>query len=262
MNYPAHRDRYLPAMTLAEINAMPDKAKIPVVVTTGSIEQHGKHLPVCVDAMLGEAWLERSLSQLPDEIQLLVSPPITFGKSNEHSGFPGTLSVSEVVLRKQLMAIAKQLFEWGFRVLAIVNTHGGNSSLLNYTIREIQNELEMVVRRIRLNGDLNVSEQESLYGFHAGEVETSWMLEIAPGLVDMSQATCEFPARIVDPGELRPEDAPAIFSWISGDISESGVMGDATIAKAEKGKRWMEQGSQALADAFVKLSKWTAERFG
>jgi creatinine amidohydrolase len=73
------------------------------------------------------------------------------------------------------------------------------------------------------------------------------MLEILDGeAVDMSKASCHFPARIEDPGELRPECAPAIFSWVTADISPDGVMGDATAGSAAKGKRWMELETEAL----------------
>ena len=130
MIYPSYRDRYLPAMTLADIEALPNKHQIPVIVGTSAIEQHGRHLPVAVDALLAEAWLERSLSLLKVETKLLVGPPITFGKSNEHSGFPGTIYVSKKTLRRQLLCIARQLHAWSFRVMRVVNMHGGNSDVL------------------------------------------------------------------------------------------------------------------------------------
>ncbi len=79
------------------------------------------------------------------------------------------------------------------------------------------------------------------------------MLAATEGVVRMDRAVCEYPARPEDPGELRPENAPAIFSWISRDISQSGTMGDATAASEEKGKRWMEEASSALAQRIIEL---------
>ena len=262
MTYPNYRHRYLPAMTLSELEALPNKHLTPVVIGTGSIEQHGRHLPVAVDALLAEVGLERSIALLDPDVKLLVGPTITYGKSNEHIGFPGTVYISKESLRNQLFAIARQLNVLGFKVLAVYNTHGGNVAVLNYTLREIQAELGMAVGLIRQSADLGLSEQESSYGFHAGEVETSWMLDIWSDAVDMSQAVCEYPAKIDDPGELRPEDAPAIFSWVSSDLSESGVMGDATAATEEKGKLWMDAVCHSLAGTFVRLEKWTEKHFG
>jgi creatinine amidohydrolase len=100
----------------------------------------------------------------------------------------------------------------------------------------------------------SLSSQESEYGFHAGEWETSLMLAAAGKLVRMERAVCEYPARIDDPGELRPENAPAIFSWISSDISKSGVMGDATAATLEKGRQWLDAASDALARRILELT--------
>jgi creatinine amidohydrolase len=100
---------------------------------------------------------------------------------------------------------------------------------------------------------LGISAQEAAFGMHAGEVETSWMLAAAPSLVDLSAAVCEYPARLEDPGELRPELAPATFGWITRDLSVSGVLGDATAATRAKGERWMELRARALAKAIAGL---------
>lgn len=255
MSYPSFRNRYLPAMSPSQIEALPKKETIPVVIGTGSIEQHGPHLPVAVDVLLAETFLERSLSLLSDDVQLLVGPTITYGKSNEHMGFPGTLAISKKTLRRQLFCIAKQLSAWGFRVMRIANFHGGNTSVLDYTLREIEERYKMSAKRLQPQFEMDLSEQEATYGFHAGEVETSWMLDIWPESVDMSKAVCEYPASLDDPGKLRPEDAPATFAWASCDVSESGIMGDATQGSAEKGKRWMELCSCALAEELANIAK-------
>lgn len=262
MIFPSYRNRYLPAMTAAEIDALPDKASIPVVIATGAIEQHGRHMPVAVDSLLAQVWLDRSIPLLPEETRLLVAPPITYGKSNEHVGFPGTVFISKRTLRRQLFCIARQLHAWGFRTMAVLNTHGGNISVLKYTLREIHKELGLSVGFVRSRFSFSISEQEASYGFHAGEVETSWMLDAWGEHIDMSEAACEFPARVEDPGELRPEAASAIFSWVTSDLSKSGVMGDATLATPEKGREWARQGAETMAEALLSLERWAADRHG
>lgn len=249
------RSRQLTAMTLAQIQALPDKARAPVIVTTGAIEQHGAHLPLAFDALMGQVWLDRVLALLPADAPCYVGPPITVGKSNEHTGFPGTLSISKETLRLQLLAIARQLKAWGFRTLAILNTHGGNSSVIAYTLWEIQDVHGLRAVMLRPDVELHppLSSQEAAYGFHAGELETSWLLAEAPHLVDMTKAACEYPAGIDDPGELRPEAAPATFAWASQDVSQSGVMGDATAATAEKGERWIAQLAKGYAARILEL---------
>jgi creatinine amidohydrolase len=243
--------RRLTAMRLTEIAALPDKERAVVVLTTGAIEQHGRHLPVAVDALMGEVWLERALAMLPTDFACYLAPPITIGRSVEHAGFPGTLTVSKETLRLQFLAIARQLNAWGFRRLAVHNTHGGNLAVLGYTLREIEATLGLRASLLQPQWDFELSLQEATFGFHAGELETSWILVAAGELVDMSEARCEWPAQIDQPGVLRPEVSPARVAWITRDLSESGVMGDATVATREKGERWLEHGARCLAAAIV-----------
>lgn len=241
MSFPSYRARYLPAMTLAQIDALPDKAATPVIITTGAIEQHGPHLPVAVDSYMGQLWLSRIFAALPADVPALVAPPITVGKSNEHVGFPGTLTLSKDTLRLQLLALARQLHAWGFRRLLFLNTHGGNTSVLIYTRREIEFTLGMHTAWLSPGVQLDLPAQEAAYGFHANTVETAWLYATAPGLTRPELAPCHYPARIDDPGELRPESAPATYAWASQDISPHGVMGDATIATAAQGAFWLDQ---------------------
>ncbi len=254
--FPAYRHRYLPAMTRGRIATLPDKAWAPVLLATGAIEQHGPHLPVAVDSLLGQMWIGELIKHLPPGASCYVAPPITIGKSNEHVGFPGTLMISRDTLREQILLVARQIAAWAFRSLIIVNTHGGNSAVLHSTMREVRAKLGL--RCAFIGGDYqpDLSAQESTYGFHAGEYETSLLLATAPRLVTMETALCHYPGHLEDPGELRPECAPATFAWASQDISPSGVMGDATAATAEKGARWRD-GLVAARSAW--LARWCAE---
>lgn len=236
-------------MTRAQIAQLPNKRDAVVILTTGAIEQHGRHLPVAVDALMGQVWLERALAILPADFPCYVAPPITIGRSVEHTGFPGTLTVSKETLRLQLLAIARQLHAWDFRRLAVHNTHGGNLAVLGYTLREIHATFGFQAELLRPQCNFGLSTQEETFGFHAGELETSWMLAVAPALVDMTAATCEWPARLDQPGRLRPEASPARIAWITCDLSKSGVMGDASAATKEKGESWLKHGAEGLAAA-------------
>lgn len=238
--FPSYRERYLPAMTSAQIHALPDKARTPVLLGTGAIEQHGPQLPVAVDAFLGQVWLSHLCAALPADFPAVVAPPITVGKSNEHVGFPGTLYISKATLRLQVFAIARQIQAWGFRSLLLVNTHGGNTSVLRYTAREIAVELGVRVDFLRNSAQLDLPPLEAAYGFHANTMETALLYALAPRFTRPEAAPCHYPARLEDPGELRPENAPATYAWASQDISPHGVMGDATAATAEQGRRWLD----------------------
>lgn len=251
--FPSCRARYLPAMTPRQIDALPDKAWAPVLLATGAIEQHGPHLPVAVDSLMGQVWLTRALALLPAAASCYVAPPITIGKSNEHTGFPGTLTISKDTLRALLWAIARQIHAWGFRHLAIINTHGGNLAVIVYTLREIGAALGLRCGVLAPKVDLGLPAQESAFGYHASTTETAWLLALAPQFVDRSAAACEYCGRVDLPGELRPERAPATLAWVTADLSKSGIMGDATAATAEQGARWLDQISAAYATAIAEL---------
>jgi creatinine amidohydrolase len=255
MTFPSYRDRYLPAMTPRAIAALPDKAWAPVIVATGAIEQHGPHLPVAVDALMGQIWLSLALARLPAGASCYVAPPITVGKSNEHTGFPGTLAISKETLRELLLALATQVRAWGFRHFAVLNTHGGNTAVIATTVREIRARYGLRAGVLPTKLELGLSAQEAAYGIHAGEVETSWLLAAAGSLVHLDRAVCEYPAQLHDPGELRPVAAPATAAWATRDLSASGIMGNAPAATAEKGRRWLEQGATHLAEAIAAVGR-------
>jgi creatinine amidohydrolase len=255
MTFPDYGGRYLPAMTLSRIRALPDKAWAPVILATGAIEQHGPHLAVAVDALMGQVWLSLALSRLPAGASCYVAPPITIGKSNEHTGFPGTLMISRDTLRSQILAVARQSHAWGFRSLAVINTHGGNVPVLVPTLREIRALYGMRAAILPSKPVHDISAQEATFGIHAGEVETSWIMAAAGRLADSSRAVCEFPAQIDDPGDVRPVAAPALVAWASRDISKSGIMGDAAAANAEKGERWLGIGATAYAEAIAEVCR-------
>lgn len=253
--FPAYRERYLPAMTPGQIAALPDKAWAPVIVATGAIEQHGPHLPVAVDSLMGQVWLTRALARLPAGASCYVAPPITIGKSNEHTGFPGTLTISKETLRALLWAIARQIHTWGFRHLAVLNTHGGNTAVVIYTLREIGASLGLRCGLLAPAFDLDLPPQENAYGYHANTAETAWLLAVAPQFVDLPGAVCEYCGDVNTPGELRPERAPATMAWVTADLSKSGIMGDATVATAAKGAAWIEHGADRYAAAIAELCR-------
>ena len=252
--YPAsRRARYLPGLSRAALQAVADKDKALVILPVGAIEQHGPHLPVGVDALLGEAACMGLHQRLPVDAPVWFGPSLALGKSNEHLDYPGTISLSARTLRRLIMAQIDAFHALGFRQFALLNTHGGNSSVIVYTLREIQQRPEVRAGMLKIPTTPELSAQEATWGFHAGEWETSLMLALRPDLVAMDRALCHYPARLEDPGELRPENAPAIFSWMTRDIAPEGVMGDATKADATKGQRWFDAAMDKLAEQVRQL---------
>ncbi len=253
MSWPSYRERYLPAFSADGIAALPNRSSAVVILTIGAIEQHGPHLPVGVDALLGQIFLDRALPRLPASAPVYVAPPIQVAKSNEHTGFTGTLILHRERLRQQIFAVVHQLVEWGFRRIQVLNTHGGNSSLIKSTLRELKLRYDLELGLLPIAFPLDVEQREALYGIHAGEFETAILMAACPGLVVPAAAVAEWIGALEDPGELRPELAPATYAWKTLDISASGVMGDATAATVEKGERWLDAIAESLAGALRAL---------
>ncbi len=245
--WPACRPRYLGALTRDALEALPDKDSSLVILPVGAIEQHGHHLPVGVDSILGQARLHHALLLLPGNAPVYVAPPLTFGKSTEHEGFPGTVSIPGQALRQVIISMATQLRALGFRRLGIFNTHGGNSAVIVYTLREIQDGAAFCAGLLSGSYIPIQDALEATYGFHAGEWETSLMLACCPSLVRMEQSVREYPPQALDPGSFQLGNGPAVSSWLTRDLSVSGVIGDATLGSASKGIRWLTESSSALA---------------
>lgn len=246
--------RQLGAMTPDRLHAAAHLPGAVAVLPTGAIEQHGPHLPVGVDAILGQGLLARALERLPDSVPVFAAQPVVVGKSNEHADWPGTLTLSTRTFAALVRAQVSELHRLGFRRIAIFNTHGGNSAVLVPLIRELQNLPGLRLGMITSGFKAAQSPQESAYGFHAGEWETSLMLALAPGLVRRARAVCHYPAQLDDAGELRPEGSALSLAWSTRDIAPQGVMGDATLATPAQGEHWVEGTAASLAERLALLA--------
>ena len=80
-------------LTWPQVQAIP-KDNALLVLPTAAIEQHGHHLPLATDTLINNLLLGHALAKLPAEAPVYALPPVCYGKSNEHLGFPGTLSLS------------------------------------------------------------------------------------------------------------------------------------------------------------------------
>jgi creatinine amidohydrolase len=98
-----------------------------------------------------------------------------------------------------------------------------------------------------------VSKQERTYGFHAGEIETAFLLYGTPELVHTDQYTSNYIARVDKPELLKPEGSSANFAWLTRDIAPSGVMGDPANATAENGERWVNEAAVKIAEILTAM---------
>jgi creatinine amidohydrolase len=239
-----------------QVDALPRESTL-LILPTAAIEQHGHHLPLATDILINNFLLGHALAKLPAELPVYALPPVHYGKSNEHIGFPGTLSVSAATFMAVLRDIGASLSSAGFQKLVLYNTHGGNTSLIDVMARDLRAEFGLRTFALHGSGGIafeGLSEQERAHGFHAGEVETALLLAAAPELVDRSAYTVNYIANVAKPDLLKPENAPATFAWLTRDIAASGVMGDPRPATAENGKRWLDQAATRLAAALQAMA--------
>ncbi|MBI3960353.1 MAG: creatininase family protein [Chloroflexi bacterium] len=261
-------NRQLAHHTWSEVAAL-DKTEGVVILPIGAVEQHGHHLPLLTDALIVNRMLEAALAALPDDVAAWALPTLPYGKSNEHTGFPGTVSLSAQTLMAVLHDIARSLADAGFRRLAFLNGHGGNAALLEMTAREIRVATGLLCFSLQpalfMQPPFSISDEERRFGFHGGELETSLLLTIAPELVQMERAVRHYadypvPAPSPETGEGRGGGSslfffgPASSAWLSRDWSESGIFGDATLGTAEKGDALIAAGGQRLADLIRVIS--------
>ena len=65
------------------------------VLPLAATEQHGPHLPLGTDVMIGEAYLARVRELLPATLPVTFLPLQPVGISTEHIDYPGTLTLSD-----------------------------------------------------------------------------------------------------------------------------------------------------------------------
>ena len=245
-----------------QVDALPRESTL-LVLPTAAIEQHGPHLPLATDTLINNLLLGRALEKLAPELPVYALPPVHYGKSNEHIGFPGTLSVSAATFMAILRDLGASISSAGFRKLVVYNTHGGNTSLIDVMARDLRAEFGLRMFSLHGSGGVpfeGLDPQERAYGFHAGEVETSFLLASMPKLVDRTAYTTNYIADISKPELLRPENAPAIFSWLTADIAPSGVLGDPRPATPEKGERWIEEASTQIVKLLEAMFRYPDQR--
>jgi len=250
----AWEERFLPRLSSPEIRDLP-KENALVILPVGAVEQHGPHMPVMTDALIGEAVLTRTMELLPKDSNVWLLPPLSYGKSNEHLDFAGTISLSASTLLQVLLDIAASVKRSGFRRLLLLNTHGGNQDLLLVAAREIRIATDLMVFYISpgsLAGLADfVTEEEREFGIHAGDYETSLVMAVKPDWVRAGQRIREVPD--VASYQYLTLEGKIRFAWVMADISESGISGDATGATAEKGEIILGRIAAQLANALQEM---------
>lgn len=249
-------ERFFPYLTWTEIDSLSDKENIVIIQPIGAIEQHGPHLPIAVDSAISLGVLGKTLSKLERNIPAYALPCLYYGKSNEHDGFPGTITLKAETLLSVIKEMAASIYQAGFRKLVLMNSHGGQPQIMEIAARDLHQEhpdfavFPLFTWRVpNIAGEL-LTPQELTYGIHAGDAETSIMLALLPERVRMEKAVKEYPSPLPQDSLLSME-GKLPFAWLTRELTKTGVMGDATVATFEKG----EQILNSVADGWVQVIK-------
>ena len=155
----------------------------------GACEQHGPQLPLSTDAVFADGILDSVLCGLEPALPIWRLPCQSIGFSPEHQNFPGTISLSAPLLLDLVDQVGTQLAAMGVQRLVLFNAHGGQIGLLQVAARQLRARCPSLAvlpcflwSGVEGLADL-LPEQELLHGLHAGQAETSLMLQMAPDLV-------------------------------------------------------------------------------
>ncbi len=218
-----------------------------VIVVCGSCEQHGHHLPLDTDNIIG---FETALA-IAEKTDMLVMPPVMYGQVWSAKGFPGTISLKPQTLKLILREIVESLHQQGVRHIVLMSGHNGNYSILKELARDLLDDYgwENIWHfPINLKGEAAKKAKSPAPNLtvHAGELETSMVLHYTPQLVSPEKATREFP--------IPPEDYPyRPMHW--NTFLSSGSFGDGGAATAELGKELCEEIICQTAERICRLLK-------
>lgn len=230
-------------MTWNEINAL-DRSTV-VVIPFGAMEQHGLHMPMCTDALIGDALAVRLDAACSNS--LLIVPMQWLGLSTHHMRFPGTITASPETFIAMAFEIISSLAQAGFTKFLILNSHGGNASALDVVL----NKCKVAFHSCTFAGvtywnaaaaDLSELRASTRGGMgHACELETSLVLAQRAELVRLDK--------------LAPDGCWPVSPYLAKDmlhggtaslaatfdqISANGSVGDPRTASAEKGEMFFQ----------------------
>lgn len=207
------------------------------VFSVGAIEQHGPHMPIIVDSLLGTAIARLVAKNLGNA---LVAPTIRPGFSPHHMDFPGTITLRESTLTALIVDYCTSLASHGFKVIVVISSHGGNTSIVKMACQEAQHAIDettLIVPITNLMSYYEAQYDRSNEGYHATRIETSCILSLAPELVHMDRAQ-----DWNNPISSDIKDVSALLGLRSVKFfAPDGVMGKPTTAEAELGKKVLNQ---------------------
>lgn len=245
-------------LTWPEINQAVQAKKV-VVVPIGSTEQHGHHLPLDVDVVCPTGIAHAAARLIPDDV--LVMPPIVHGYTAHVMDFPGTINIHYEHFIRFVVDVGKSLAYHGFKKVVLFNGHGSNAPNLDLAARRVnlETDAECVATSwwnlLTVDKGFMPSWRESKFPggcAHACELETSVYLYFDEDNVRKDRiADGDIAFHVTHPSDFQWVDLfsagpGTVVSW-TASYSDTGVLGQATLATKEKGERAVKEAARQLA---------------
>jgi creatinine amidohydrolase len=238
---------FLGEMTSPEVEAFLRESQT-VIVPIGSTEQHGPHGPLLTDVLVPNEVARR----VAPRVGAAVAPTVNYGLSYPHVGFTGLVHIRVPTFMALVEDLCASLAAIGFRTIVFLNGHYDNTYAIAYACATAAARMPTGVRAFPVNYWDGMTQAEAAEffdpsnGLHANRGETSAVLAIDPGLVDMDAANEEFPPfpEVTNAGAVHT----AFFFSSPGSVhraTQSGTWGDAREATPEFGERYLEVVSEA-----------------
>ncbi len=240
---------------------VPDQETI-AILPLGAYEQHGPHLPMETDAIIAGALAVRLAAAVEGRLPVELLPVEPVGYSPEHLDFPGSRSLRYDEAVERWLGIAGAVRRRGIRKLVMLNAHGGNSPLTTIVATEARVRFSMLAvatswTRFGVPEGL-IEPGDKAIDIHAGAIETSVMLALAPGRVAMDRAR-DFPSfqrELIGANRHLRAYGPHAFGWKMRDLNPDGAAGNAAAATAALGERIVAHALAGLVELLGEVHRF------
>lgn len=222
-----------------------DKDRV-VILNVSATEDHGPHMPLDTDTVLGMAVAEGVAKATTDEV--FVMPPVQYGFNEHHKDFPGVIWIQPETLIAFVVDITKSLAHHGFRRILLLNSHGSNHPVLDIAARKTVIETGIICVSASywnlMSARINEVRKSAIGGIaHAGEFEAAMYMHLFPGRVHIEKSATQ---NLHNPDskffnlDLAGRGGGAMLMRWWSEVSPDGTMGDPTVADPETGKKFLE----------------------
>jgi len=252
------REVLLSKMTWPEVRERLKVTNI-AMVPIGSIEQHGPALPLDTDIHNAYTVAKKAAERVAEDVKPVMTPPISFGFSDHHMDFPGTISIREDVLANFIIDVCKSLVHHGFKKIVIINGHGGNHAAIHMAVYTLKKETKaFIVYADLFNFAADVVRQlAEPPSYHADDVETSVAMALGQHVrkVKLVKEIARTPIpKYIKIDFSAPPPTVKIPVYLK-EFTKTGVIGDPTKASREKGERIVEATVERLAEFLRQLKR-------